>query len=130
MNLLNPLLSLFSSSGAGVRRVQPAEAAQLVRDKKALLVDVREPAEWSGGVALPATLLALSDLTGARRDWKPFLDKNRDKELIFYCRSGARSGHAARLLASEGFRTANAGGFSDWQAAGLPIRKPIEPPKS
>jgi rhodanese-related sulfurtransferase len=124
MSLLNLFLSLISPSASGVRRVQPADAAQLVREKKAVLVDVREPAEWSSGVALPATLLALSDLTGARRNWKPFLDKNRDKELIFYCRSGTRSGHAARLLASEGFRTANAGTFHGWQSAGLPSGRP------
>jgi rhodanese-related sulfurtransferase len=65
----------------------------------------------------------LPNLTGPRQTWKPFLEKNRDKELIIYCRSGGRSGRAAQLLAAEGYRTANAGGFSDWQAAGLPTRK-------
>ena len=127
MSLLNSFLSLISPAAAGVQRVAPAEAAQLVAAGKAVLIDVREPAEWSGGVAAPATLLALSDLTGVRQDWKPFLEKNRDNELILYCRSGARSGHAARLLAGEGFKTANAGGFGDWQAAGLPVRKAAEP---
>jgi len=39
----------------------------------------------------------------SRRKWKPFLEKNRGKELIFYCLSGARSGSAARLLAKERF---------------------------
>jgi rhodanese-related sulfurtransferase len=124
MNLLNSLLPLFSPSGAGVRRVQPAEAAQLVRDKKAVLVDVREPAEWSGGVAESAALLPLSDLTGARVRWKPFLAQVGAREIILYCRSGARSGKAASVLSAEGFKTANAGGFDDWRSAGLPVGKP------
>ena len=115
--------SLFKSGGPGVRRVAPAEAAQLVADGKAVLIDVREPDEWAGGVAAPAVLLALSDLTGPRQTWKPFLEKNRDQELILYCRSGSRSGRAAQLLAAEGYRTANAGGFNDWARAGLPVRK-------
>jgi rhodanese-related sulfurtransferase len=128
MNLFQKMFSQFASSDATrVRRVEPAEAGQLVAAGKAMLVDVREPDEWSGGVAAPATLLALSDLTGARQSWKPFLEKNRDRELILYCRSGGRSGRAAKLLADEGFRTANAGGFGDWQAAGLPVRKPDQP---
>jgi len=116
--------SLFNTGGSAVRHVAPAEAAQLVAEGKAVLVDVREPDEWADGVAAPAELLALSDLTGPRQVWKPFLEKNRDQELILYCRSGGRSGRAAQLLAAEGFRTANAGGFSDWARAGLPVRKP------
>ena len=115
--------SLFKTGGSAVRRVTPAEATQLIADGKAVLIDVREPAEWADGVAAPAELLALSDLTGPRRAWKPFLEKNRDRELILYCRSGSRSGRAAQLLAAEGYRTANAGGFSDWARAGLPVRK-------
>jgi rhodanese-related sulfurtransferase len=103
--------------------VTPAEAAHLVADGKAVLVDVREADEWADGVAAPAELLALSDLTGPRQTWKPFLEKNRDKELILYCRSGGRSGRAAQLLAAEGYRTANAGGFNDWARADLPTRR-------
>lgn len=114
--------------GADAPAVAPAEAAKRVADGKAMLVDVREPAEWAEtGVAAPAALLPLSDLNGDRKLWKEFLEKNRDKELILYCRSGNRSGRAAAILAGEGFRTANAGGFGDWQAAGLPVRKSDEP---
>ena len=110
--------------------IAPAEAAQRVADGKAVLIDVREPKEWAEtGVAAPATLLPLSDLNGDRKQWKDFLEKNRDKELILYCRTGGRSGRAAKLLAEEGYRTLNAGGFQDWQAAGLPIRRSDEPPK-
>lgn len=113
---------------ADASAVAPAEAAKRVADGKAVLIDVREPAEWAEtGVAAPAALLPLSDLTGDRKQWKEFLEKNRDEELILYCRSGNRSGRAAKLLASEGFRTANAGGFGDWQSANLPVRKSDQP---
>ena len=115
--------SFFKSGGPAVPRVTPAEAAQRVADGKAVLIDVREPDEWTDGVAAPAELLALSDLTGPRQAWKSFLEKNRDQELILYCRSGGRSGRAAQLLAAEGYRTANAGGFNDWAHAGLPTRR-------
>lgn len=130
--ILVSLLFLVGYAGclraADTSVVAPAEAAKRVADGKAVLIDVREPAEWAEtGVAAPAALLPLSDLNGDRKQWKEFLEKNRDKELILYCRSGNRSGRAAAILAGEGFRTANAGGFSDWQAAGLPVRTSDQP---
>ena len=128
---------LFLAASAGCSRaaeapsIAPVEAAKRVADGQAVLIDVREPKEWAEtGVAAPATLLALSDLNGDRKEWKGFLEKNRDKELILYCRTGNRAGRAAKLLAEEGYRTLNAGSFRDWQAAGLPTRKPDAPPKS
>jgi rhodanese-related sulfurtransferase len=102
----------------------PKEAAASVAAGTAVLVDVREPGEWAdGGVAEPANLLSLSDLRGDRTGWKSFLAENKDKELILYCRSGNRSGIAARILTKEGYTVANAGGFRDWVAAGLPTRE-------
>ena len=125
MSLLSQLSSLFTGGDApGVRRVAPAEAAQLVREKKAILVDVREPAEWAGGVAQKARLLPLSDLTGARRQWQPFLNEVNGREIILYCHSGSRCGIASRLLSAEGFRVASAGTLSAWDRAGLPVCRP------
>jgi len=131
-----PVSLLFLVVGAGCSRaaeaptIAPTEAAKHVGDGNAVLIDVREPKEWAeSGVAAPATLLPLSDLTGDRKQWKPFLEKVGDKELILYCRTGNRSGRAAKLLAEEGYRTLNAGGFRDWLDANLPTRKVDAPPQ-
>jgi rhodanese-related sulfurtransferase len=124
MNFLSPFTSLFPPPASGGRRVEPGDAACLVREKKAVLVDVREPAEWAGGVAAPAALLPFSDLTGSRRQWQPFLEQVGGREIILYCQSGARCGLAARILAAEGFKAANAGSLQAWQRAGLPVNKP------
>jgi rhodanese-related sulfurtransferase len=124
MSFLKKFFSAFISSAAGVRHVSPDEAARLITRGAAVLVDVREPAEWTSGVAKPAQLLTLSDLQGPRQKWKPFLAQHRQREIILYCRSGGRSAAAARLLAREGFRVANLGGLSAWTDAGLPTRTP------
>jgi len=125
MSLLSRLSSLLSGGDApGVRRVAPTEAAQLVREKKAVLVDVREPSEWAGGVAQKAVLLPLSDLTGPRRQWQPFLSQVDGREIILYCHSGSRCGFAARILSAEGFHVANAGTLRAWHRAGLPVCRP------
>ncbi len=125
MSIFNQLFAFLAPSGVpGVRRVEPQDAARLVREKKAVLVDVREPAEWAGGVARKAALLPLSDLTGSRQLWRPFLEQVNGREIILYCRSGSRCGIAGRILAAEGFMTASAGTLRAWDQAGLPVCTP------
>ena len=104
--------------------ISPEDANARLKAGTAVLIDVREPDEWSDGVAEPALLCSLSDLRGDRAQWKAVLEANRDKELVLYCASGARSGVAAGLLRKEGFNAVNAGGFGDWRSAGLPVRTP------
>lgn len=117
MKILSMMKAMFTS----VPRVAPAECAARVRGGKAILVDVREPAEWEGGVAQSARLLPLSDLTGPRVQWRPFLAETGDREILLYCAAGGRSGLAARLLAAEGFRAVNAGAIGEWLDSGWPI---------
>src|SRR6478736_9554516 len=111
--LLLLLLSLPVLLQAGVEKISPADAAKLVADGKAVLIDVREPAEWlESGVAAPAVLLPKSEFDAGRLgEWKDFLAKVGDKEIITYCRSGKRSGVVATALEQEGHKVANAGGF-------------------
>lgn len=108
----------------GAPRVTAADAAARLNAGTAVLVDVREPGEWSGGVATPAALLPMSELGEPSARWKTFLEANRDKEVILYCASGMRSGSVAGRLKKQGFRTANLGGFGAWAGAGLPTRRP------
>ncbi len=130
--LLFVLLSLFSvMSAADIPAISPADAARLVADGKAVIIDVREPVEWAeSGVAAPAVLLPKSEFdAGQAGEWKDFLAKVGDRQIITYCRSGKRSAAVAEALAAQGHKVANAGGFKAWQDAGLPTRKPTEPAK-
>lgn len=104
--------------------ITPAKAAGRVAAGTAVLIDVREPDEWREGVVKGALLLPLSDLQGDRARWGEALKTLQSKELILYCRSGNRSGIAARLLAGEGFATVNGGGFTAWKNAGQPVATP------
>jgi rhodanese-related sulfurtransferase len=134
MKILLPFLamSFFSSLfAAEIPPISPTEAAQRVADGKAVLIDVREPSEWAeSGVAAPALLLPKSEFdAGQIGDWKDFLGKVGDKQIITYCRSGKRSGAVAAALAQQGHKVANAGGFQAWADAGLPVRQASDPAK-
>lgn len=122
-SLLFLVLGFSTALAAEVATITAPEAARLVAAGKAILVDVREPAEWAEtGVAAPAVLLPKSDFDGAQKQWKGFLAKVGEKQIILYCRSGRRSGVVGQALAGQGRAVANAGGLNDWLAAGLPTR--------
>lgn len=103
-------------------QVQPDELKSALQAGRAVLIDVREPSEWlATGTAKDAALLPLSDLRGERRQWNPFLQKNRGKSLFLYCQSGTRSASAAALLRTEGLDARNAGSLAALDRAGWPL---------
>ena len=75
----------------------------------AVIVDVREPAEWAQGSLPGAELIRLGMLPGHLDDF------HADQAILFICRTGNRSGLAARYFAMNGFtRAANlTGGLVD-----------------
>ncbi len=101
-----------------------ATAKVALKSGTAVLVDVREPGEWTGGVAKSAALMPLSDLRGSRSQWGVFLTKHAGKKFLLYCHSGSRSGMAAAQLRKEGLDAVNAGSLRDWDRAGWPICTP------
>lgn len=118
------LAFLLAACGPSLEGGTLEDAAKRVASGQAVLVDVREPAEWrSTGVAAPALLLSKSSYEAGSEEWKEFLSKNRDKEIILMCRSGNRSGQMARVLTQQGLRTTNLGAYSAWKSAGLPTRE-------
>lgn len=113
----------FAPGGTGtgtVRRVQPEEGRRLMRQGLAVLVDVREPAEWGNGVIRGARRLCYSELVRGEEAWCRFLrELDPETEIILYCKNGPRAGRAAAILSRQGFRTANGGGIDDWVRAGF-----------
>jgi rhodanese-related sulfurtransferase len=112
-------MSLFDSASPhpeGFREIDVQTFA--ARRGQARVVDVREPAEFTGELGhIPgAELVPLATVEKAAAGWP------RDQELALVCRSGGRSGKAAGLLTRLGFtRVVNLrGGMMAWQAAGLP----------
>ncbi len=117
MSFFKMIQALFTTAP----RLSPAEAAPRVRSGAALLVDVREPSEWSSGVAESAALLPMSDLNRDRRLWRDFLAQVGEREVLVYCAMGGRSAIVARMLVREGIRAADTGGLRGWAASGWPV---------
>jgi rhodanese-related sulfurtransferase len=101
---------------AAPEELSPARVAELMRDG-AQVIDVREPYEREAG-RIPddsahIELDRLSDEAGSI---------DRDRTVVFYCRSGSRSLLAAQAFAAAGYDAHNLdGGLKAWVAEGLPI---------
>jgi rhodanese-related sulfurtransferase len=92
------------------------EQARNLRDQGAILLDVREDAEWQAGHAPGARHIPLSRLPGRIGDLPP------RHTIVTICRSGARSARAAGLLSRQGREVVNlSGGMRAWARAGLPV---------
>ena len=66
-------------------------------ENDAVIIDVREPFEWAMGTLPDSVLIRLGMLT-------EHLDElDRDRAILFVCRSGNRSGVAAEYFVRHGF---------------------------
>ena len=99
----------------------PAEVsvqdAAALRDRGALVLDVREPDEWASGHIPDATLIPLGELPARTGELLG------DRPIVVICRSGNRSAQGRDILRAAGFAevTSVTGGMTDWIAAGLPV---------
>lgn len=107
--------------GNGGKSVSVTDATLLINREDALVIDVRDAAEFAGG-HLPEALHfpqnKLADRLGE-------LEKHKARPLVVCCASGIRSAKACDVLRKAGFTKAVslAGGVGSWSQAGLPLAR-------
>lgn len=102
-----------------VREIDPLSLAAARRDG-AVVVDVREPHEYTDGHVPCARLLPLGAVE--RRVEEIRHDAQGNEPVYLICRTGVRSADAARMLDRAGVRAISvAGGTEAWKSAGLPL---------
>lgn len=103
--LLLPLLSNAATSNE--------EAYKLVKEKKAVMIDVREENEVKDGMIDQSIWFPLSKIEKDKNWEKEFKEITKDKKIFLYCRSGRRSGKVMTLLKEKGIPSENLGGYED-----------------
>jgi len=116
--------ALFDSARAlpdGTRELGPSDLAGAPAGRRRRVIDVREEHEFSGelGHIAGSQLVPLGGVAQAANAW------DHQDEIVLVCRSGGRSGLAARELKALGFpRVVNlVGGMLAWNAAKLPVER-------
>jgi phage shock protein E len=98
-----------------------ATVKQNIAEKKAVLVDVREKAEWDAGHLAGAIFLPLSELSGGGKT--SVLPK--DKIVYTHCVVGKRSLTAANILEKQGYQVRSLkAGYKELLDAGFEKAKP------
>ena len=102
---------------SGLLDINPTEVWE--KRNELVLIDVRRSDEYTGelGHAPGAQLLTLDQLPAK------IADVPKDKDVVFLCRSGGRSGRAANFARENGYtRVYNMlGGMLLWNELSLPI---------
>lgn len=93
--------------------ISPADAAALLAEKKARLIDVREPWEYETARIPDTTLMPMGDVPArAHQELDP------DERLVVLCHHGQRSLNVTAWLRNQGFEQVQSlrGGIEAWAA--------------
>jgi rhodanese-related sulfurtransferase len=116
--LLWPLIAKLIRPG---REVGPAEAVQLINRRDAVVLDVRDAAEYKSGHITNARHVPEKEIASRMKE----LEKMKAKPIIVSCARGNRSMNVANQLRSVGFTEVFSlrGGLTAWQQANMPLEK-------
>ena len=101
--------------------VTPLQSTALINHEDAVVLDVRSIAEFNKGHIVNAINIPLNGLGKQLQQ----LEKYKERPIIIACKSGSRSGMAAKMLMKKGFEKVHnlRGGMMAWTSAGLPVKR-------
>ena len=110
---------LIRGTGGGSLTAQGA--VQLINRERAVMIDVRDAAEYAAGHATGARNVPLDQL----EQKLPGTVKNKSVPVLLMCASGARAQRALATAKKLGYEQAQVvgGGLKSWKEANLPIEK-------
>jgi rhodanese-related sulfurtransferase len=111
----------YEHQSGRANQMDPTAAIRLMNNDDAVVLDVREAADYSNGHIKNAKNMPMSSF----KNQLDSLAQDKDKPVMMYCRSGNISGKACRILKKSGFNNVHnlAGGIVSWQDANLPLTK-------
>ncbi|HWU35951.1 MAG TPA: rhodanese-like domain-containing protein [Methylovorus sp.] len=115
------LMLLWPMLRRGATSVSPSEAVLLINRNQAVVLDVRDDAEFAAGHLQDARHIPVAKLEERLAE----LQKFREKPVIVHCQSGVRSSKAAATLRKHAFTQVYEldGGVNAWTQAKLPLVK-------
>jgi rhodanese-related sulfurtransferase len=125
-NKIFVIIAIMLAVAFGMQQLQAADGidvkqAQIMNRQGALLLDVREPGEYSAVHAPNAKLIPLGQITSRINE----IEAYKDKPIVVMCRSGRRSAQAVAILQKAGYSQVSnvKGGITAWESNGLQVIK-------
>ncbi len=118
--LIWPVIKSALAGGAG-SNLNPVDAVLLINRQNALVLDVRDDAEFAAGHIPDAKHIPLAQLPDRLKE----LAKYKSKPILVHCQGGVRSAKACDVLSKAAFAQVHnlKGGLNAWLQAKLPIVK-------
>ena len=102
----------YSRAQANVPTISSDEAREYLTDSNYQFIDVRTDGEYDSGHIPNSIHIPLQEI----QDRMSEIDSLKNKNIIAYCRSGARSSKATKILVEAGFDVLNlSGGVLSWK---------------
>ena len=113
--------SEIEHQGGKANQLNAVNAIRVMNNEDALVLDVRETADFSKGHIKNAKNMPISSLKDKLKD----IVKYKNDAVLAYCNTGAVSNKACKVLQREGFTNVHniSGGINSWLEAKLPTTK-------
>jgi rhodanese-related sulfurtransferase len=120
-NMSLSAFDLVAEAKSQITEIEPAVARDAIHD--ALVLDVREPAEYEAG-RLPGAINIPRGVLEFRIGDHPQFTR-RDQDILVYCKTSGRAALAALNLKRMGYDRVRSihGGFDAWSQGGLPVEQ-------
>ena len=114
-------LLMHHESRKGGEKLTPQQLINLVNREQAVVVDLRDSAEYGKGHIVDAINIPHNKLAERLAE----LDQYRDKPVVLVCKMGQHSSAVGKVLLAKGFdRVCRlSGGLMEWQNLQLPLVK-------
>jgi rhodanese-related sulfurtransferase len=115
------LWPLILRARIGAKEVSVQQAVQLINRRDAVVIDVRDAADFASGHIPNARHMPVAEMEKRLKE----LEKLKSRPVIVSCRSGTRAAAAAAVLRKNGFQEVFPlkGGILGWQQASMPLEK-------
>lgn len=102
----------YSRAQANIPTITSDEAREYLNDSNYQFIDVRTDSEYTSGHIPKSIHIPLHEIQNRLSE----IDSLKNKNIIAYCRSGARSSKATKILIEAGFKVLNlSGGVLSWK---------------
>jgi len=111
---------LWDNNRRNGQTVSTAEATTMINRQDALVLDIRDKADFKAGHLVNAINIPYASLAQRMNE----LEKERERPIVLVCKTGQTVSMAGKMLREKGFNAVRMkGGMMEWNSQNLPVVK-------
>jgi len=111
---------LWDNNQRAGQSVSTAQATQLINKENAVVLDIRDKADFGKGHLAHSLNIPYASLASRMNE----LTIHKDKPIILVCKTGQTVSMAGKMLREQGYNAVRlSGGMMEWNAQNLPVVK-------